>query len=373
MCATKPTLILFLGELKGSEAEEKVSACHRAIALDVLERARESNGFGEAILVTDDARIVGEVNAEVKVDITKPPFHFGEKLREVIEKYRIEKPFCVSRGSLPLFSASQLGQAALRLSSASNVVVTNNLFSADLVAFSPGKAIELIDLPLTDNALPRLLQNQVGLAVEVLPRTAASLFDVDTPADMFVLALHPGAGKRTRQFIDGLDLDCSAFHQATRFLADVNAEVLVAGRVGSYVWQRLEADTSCRVRVLAEERGMQADGREIRGEAHSILGFYLEQVGVSRFFETLAHLAQAAFVDTRVIFAHLGLKPSRADRFYSDLREPDRIKDPFIREFTLGAIQAPIPIIMGGHSMVAGGLLALIEAARFVDNPAPRG
>lgn len=118
---------------------------------------------------------------------------------------------------------------------------------------------------------------------------------------------------------------------------------------------------------------MQADGRVGGGQqaeagpptarARSLLGFYLEAVGVPRFFATLAELADAAFLDSRVILAHLGLRPGRADRFLSDLGRHEEIGDPFLRELTEGAARAPIPVALGGHSLVAGGLMALIEHA----------
>ncbi len=108
---------------------------------------------------------------------------------------------------------------------------------------------------------------------------------------------------------------------------------------------------------------MQADGRVGGGEARSLVGFYLAAVGVQRFFATLAELADAAFLDSRVILAHLGLQPSRADRFLSDLGRHEDVEDPFLRELTEGAAGAAIPVALGGHSVMAGGLMALIEHA----------
>ena len=107
---------------------------------------------------------------------------------------------------------------------------------------------------------------------------------------------------------------------------------------------------------------MAAAGREGTG-ARSLLAYHLQAVGLARFFEELATLGDAAFIDTRVLLAHLGLRPSRADRFLSDLGRPDAIADPFLREFTQGAAAAAIPVLLGGHSLVSGGLMALIEAA----------
>jgi hypothetical protein len=155
---------------------------------------------------------------------------------------------------------------------------------------------------------------------------------------------------------------------------------VVAGRVGSHAWQYLERQTACRVRLFAEERGMQADGRAQEGSVRSLLGFYLEEVGPQRLFAALAQLGDAAFIDSRVLLAHLGLQPSRADRFLSDLGRWREIAHPFLREFTRAAVEAPIPVLLGGHALVSGGLMALNEFAwrewergRLVDGPRGAG
>ena len=341
--------------------EDMVARAHCAIARDTLERAQKSGAFSRLILVTNLAELGGELEPDVVVELSSEPFHFGQKLSQVIEKHRIEEPFCVGGGSLPLLSASELGALAKQLYTTTNTVITNNIFSADVIAFTSGKAIGKIDLPAIDNPLAQLLVRQAGLREVSLPRTAAYQFDVDTPTDLFILKLHPALGHHTRAYLESLDLDDSRLEQAIGCFGDENAEVLVAGRVGSHVWSLLERETACRVRLLAEERSMRADERQRRSRVRSILGFHMEQVGPSRFFDTLAQLGDAAFIDSRVIFGHFGLEPSRPDRFYSDLGQPDKIDDPFVRQFTEAALEASIPVILGGHSLVSGGLLVLTE------------
>lgn len=362
-----PTLILFLGGMGGSPVEEMVAGAQRAIARDTIERAQGSGAFDGVILVTGWRGLGEELDPSVVIEFSRSPFHLGKKLKRVITRHGIEKPFYIGGGSAPLLSSHALGDLAHQLSSSINTVITNNIFSADLVAFTPGKAIDAIDLPATDNPLAQLLVRQAGLKEVSLPHTAGYQFDVDTPADLFVLKLHPGLGPHTQAYLSDLHLDTSRLERAMRCFSDQNGEVLVVGRVGSHVWSQLERETACRVRLLAEERGMRADGRQRRGEVRSILGFYLEQVSLHRFFETLGELGDAAFIDSRVIFSHLGLEPTRSDRFYSDLGQPEKIDHPFVRQFTQAALEAPIPVILGGHSLVSGGLLALIEVAGIVD------
>jgi hypothetical protein len=241
------------------------------------------------------------------------------------------------------------------------------------VAFWPADALRRIDLPAIDNPLARLLAEQAGLAVCMLPRSVASQFDIDSPAELGILTLVGGAGPRLQALLDDWRLDVSLYRRILPLFVSCTAQVLVAGRSSSRVWQYLEQRTACRVRFFAEERGMQADGRIGGGhqpeadpplaDVRSLVGFYLAVVGVQRFFATLAELADAAFLDSRVILAHLGLQPTRADRFLSDLGRYEEIEDPFLRELTEGAARAAIPVALGGHSVVSGGLMALIEHA----------
>ena len=117
---------------------------------------------------------------------------------------------------------------------------------------------------------------------------------------------------------------------------------------------------------------MRASGRQTRGEVRSLLGYYLDAVGLDRFFQALATMAQAVFLDNRVIFAHHGIWPSAADRFYSDLRRPEQVGEPFVRALTEAALAASVPVIMGGHSLVSGGMYALVEAAWARGHDVPR-
>ena len=108
---------------------------------------------------------------------------------------------------------------------------------------------------------------------------------------------------------------------------------------------------------------MRASGRQARGEVQSLLNDYLDLVGVERFFVHLGRLGDAILLDSRVILASRGLWPCDADRFHADLLIDSQVSDPFLRALTLAARTAPVPVVMGGHSLVAGGLAVLLEGA----------
>ena len=358
-----PVLIVFLGGMRGSPIEDLLGSSLAEAALDLLEEALAAGAFAQAVLVTDSDALAERLPAAVALDRDRGPFHFGRRLAALLRDRGIERPVYAGAGGVPLLRGSDLAAIAQRLAGAEQLVIANNYFSADLVAFAPGEALERVDLPATDNFLPRLLHDQAGLTSEPLPRSSATQFNIDSPADLAILKLAGGAGPHLTRFLEGFEARLEPYQRLMRVLVDTKAELLVAGRVGSQAWSYLERETACRVRVYSEERGMQAAGRDASGAARSLLAFHLREVGSARFFAELGELSDVACIDTRPLLAHLGVQASRADRFWSDLGCPERIEHPFLRELTEAAQNAPLPVILGGHSLVSGGLMLLTEAA----------
>jgi hypothetical protein len=135
--------------------------------------------------------------------------------------------------------------------------------------------------------------------------------------------------------------------------------VALIGRVGAPIIERLNALLKLRLRVFSEERGMKALGRLDDGTVISLLGFLIEQAGLENFFEYLAQVARCAFIDSRVLFAHYNYNFTDRERYLSDLGLWEQIEHPWLKEFTRLAVQSPIPVILGGHSLVSGSLWAL--------------
>lgn len=361
----KVTLIIFVGRDGGTPVERLVTGAHQAVALDTIEKALACDACGGVIVATGSAPFAERVaQLPVTVELDAEPFHFGFRLRELIRRYQVAHPFYVGGGSTPLLSRDELASICYRLPTVERALFANNFFSSDFVAFTPGEAMELLkEPPAIDNDLALLLQRQAGLENRPLERTVGTQFDIDTPTDLMVLSVHPALDSHARRYLADLALDVSHLHEAMRYITDPSAEVLVAGRVGSHVLAHLETDMACRTRVYSEERGMRASGREERGEVRSLLGYYIDAVGPRAFFAALAQMSQAAFIDSRVLFHHWRLVLTAADRFHSDLLAAEEVAHPLAREFTLAAREAPLPVILGGHSLVSGGLWALAEAA----------
>ena len=93
------------------------------------------------------------------------------------------------------------------------------------------------------------------------------------------------------------------------------------------------------------------------------MGRLLEEVGMERFGEELASLADGVVLDTRVLLAHADSRAGREDRFQSDLLAPEKVADPWLRDLTAALAAAKTPILLGGHSLLSGGLMALTDQA----------
>ena len=362
------TLIVMSGGDGESDVERMVNGARKAITRDLVEKALASGSFASIIVSTHDpilAEMLGGQQAViVEMDPADGTFHFGERFQSLIDKHNLERVVYLGGSSAPLLSASAIAEMAERVRTADRLFLANNFYSVDFCAFTPASALLSVRAPLNDNSLGWLLGDEAGLPAEELPRTVATVFDVDTPVDLAILSLHPDTPPHTRTYLDGLALDTRHIEAASRVFVDRHAEALIGGRISSQTIAYLERESACRTRIFSEERGMRADGRLARGEVKSLFGMCIEHVGVERFFaEVIPQLGQAAFLDDRVLWAHHNIWPSADDRFNSDLLRPEAVIDPFVRRFTEAALACPIPIVLGGHSLVSGGLYVLVEAA----------
>ncbi len=369
--------------------EQAVASIRQAAALDLVALAQACDRIGRIVAVVADGTIGDHLLAlsrqppaaapvHVDLDAAAEPFHFGRRLASVIERFSIRHALYFGAGAAPLLSRQTLTrlcdtlltQSATRSGAGAGVVSANNFWSADFLGWTPASAIRHIDLPSRrDNLLAVLLQRQAGLTRDDIPPSVGSLFDIDTPADVAILNLHHGTYPHTRAALQAIPWGQDSWpHQhLAAFMPPLvrpSAEVCLAGRVSNSIFGSLRQDLACRLRIYAEERGMQASGRDRRGEVRSLLGMFLAQVGARRFFTALADLgSDAVLLDTRPIFRHLGWDLSTPDRFYSDLGCVERIRHAEVRSFTAAARAAAVPVALGGQSLVGGGLWALTAAA----------
>jgi len=362
------TLLLLTGGWGDSSVEQALEGAHRAAARDLLEMLLAIGSIDRAIVATDDpswARTLSDLPVMIDIDPPGECFHFGRRLTELIARYDVERLLYTGGGSAPLLGIEQWAEVIDQLGRAERQVVTNNVHSCDWVGFtSAQEAASLIAEQANDNAIAWTLVNKGGLAVRAMEASAGSRFDIDTPIDLLIAQRHPAIGRHLRRYLDDLGWRSTQLEEVLAEMGREGGSLLVAGRASPGAWLALQEATRCWVRVFAEERGMRASGRQARGEVRSLLASYLNMVGVEGLFEAFGELGNAVLLDNRVILASRGLWPSALDRFNSDLYRWDEVEDPFLRSLTRAAREAPVPVVMGGHTVVAGGLMALAETVR---------
>lgn len=296
---------------------------------------------------------------------------FGARLRDIV---RVDRPaglVILGSGAIPLASERDYRDLVAAAGVDVREALANNRYSADVVAIACAEALaDVPDLP-GDNALPRWLAEVAGYTVRDLRKRWRMALDIDGPLELVILG--------RRRAPAGVDLEPVRTRMAAvrAVAADRRAELTVAGRLSVRTLAWLERGIPARVRAIVEERGLRAasrlaheQGTDATGTTMlrppaSLLGALLERTGPADLGWELARLGEAAIVDSRVLLAHrLGADeaawPPPEDRFASDLLLPERIGDPWLRELTQAAIHAPIPVLLGGHSLVGPGVRLLL-------------
>jgi hypothetical protein len=358
--------------------------------------ASTPNGAGPLVRALADARLAMAerhraaflaAGADAAEIVAGPPdgLSFGERLGAAIRAPGGEGgaggAIVMGSGSIPLAWPADLRRFVEVAAGPAGHAVANNRYSADVVAVS--RAADLADLPPlpADNALPRWLEEWAGVAVTDLRARWRLGVDVDTPLDLIVIGAAGGApfgvaaggaGHGTAPLIG------ERLAALSEILSNRRAELLVAGRISSTTLRWLEGGVACRVRALVEERGLRAATRLAQSgpttdlrPPRSVLGELLDRDGPESLAATAGRLADAALIDTRVQLAHRhGAEertwPPAEDRFASDLLRAESIADPWLRALTESAATSPAdrPILLGGHTLVNGGLRLLAQRAR---------
>jgi hypothetical protein len=364
--------VIMLGAGGRTPQEQLVAAAQRASTIDLVHVLREQGISKIVIAAPTTDWLPPDVDVIKDVDSPDQPFHFGQRLSGLIEQYAMEPVLYFGGGSAPLVDnsvCSMLIGLLLRSSHQgsssvpTHIALTNNLHSADWIAISHvQEALPILRECDRDNSTAWLLKESGTYDVRVLSgvRPATSM-DIDTPSDVALLAPHPNLHPELRNVVTDTLLAPIPVEQVLKILSMEAKTVMLIGRVSPLSWNALNKATRCWTRVVAEERGMVASGRIERKEVRSVLVEWIKARGFSGFFADLADMADAVLFDNRVLFAAFGKHPSTADRFASDLFWMDVIQDSWLREFTYAAKTARIPVILGGHSVVAGGLYVLAE------------
>lgn len=361
-----PDLAVFYGRGGASEPERLIAGAQRASVRQLLADARDAGLFRRVVLATNDHAFAEGLLADfpgLEVVETADTIVFGDQLRAIVEGLGSAAIVYVGGGSAPLLDVGGLRRLVAAIEEP-GVVAANNALSSDWVGFRPADALARTAPVRTDNDLAWRLHHDAGLARVPLDPSLATTLDIDTPTDLALLRLAPGLPPRLRDYLETCVPALPALAAIEGLLLDPYRTLIIAGRVNVTILAAVERQVSFLKRLFIEERGMRASGRQARGEVRTLLAALLIEVGPERFFALLADLGDGIIFDTRPLFAHLAPDLSVADRFASDLLRPDLIANPLVRDFTAAARTARIPVILGGHALVTGGLWLLAGRAR---------
>jgi len=316
---------------------------------------------------------------------------FGERLARLVADEGVGTQgglVVLGAGAVPLLTAADARRLVAVAASGAPVALTNNRYSSDVCAVGSAGVLRTLPPLPSDNALPRWLEERAGQAVTELPGRERLAIDIDTPVDLALAARIPGLPASLRRLAADEHIAIPRLDDLRALAADPHRELIVAGRSGSSTLRWLEANVRCRVRFLAEERGLRASsefamgdpGRPVganrtrgpdagalpRRHPRTTLGRLLDIRGPDALEAMVGDLGDGAILDTRVLLAdRLGADedawPSAEDRFASDLLRPDAIADPWLRALTAAAAQAASPILLGAHTVVGPGVRWLLR------------
>lgn len=354
--------IIFCDGNKDSRLESIVCEAKRSAVVATLRRLANLDEVGTPSVVTDDEALLCRSKAEgAETFRTGAEFHFGTTLADMADLYPREHILYIGGGSGTLMSEGDW-RRFVNLLEGDAGVVSNNPFSADFVLFGPAESVKRIEPPEIDNDLAFRLA-KAGLPVGHPERTIVNQFDIDTVVDAAIATYHPNCPSAIRELIDRSNVNVPGIPAIKAIVIDPEKELLVSGRIGAGVWRILETETACRKRVFSEERGMRASGRQDAGMARSILGILLEALGAEGLLTKLRDLSDGAVIDTRVLMAHMGWKPSPEDRMASDLLYAGAIEHRQLRALTQEIHKSSWPVLLGGHNLISAGLWTLAENA----------
>lgn len=344
-----------------SPGEALVEGARAASSIDLASLLR-ATGIEKIILVTEDVSLaeeMGKCGASVVIEHGPSPFHFGHALKEIIRKHVIDGLLYFGSGCGGLLDIERV-RALVRFSEREEGgALFNNFYSCDYAAVARAQDLLSLDLPTIDNSLGFTLAD-AGISCYNLPRELETQYDIDTPTDVLLLAATGMGAEKMRRFTRALTSQHRGISGILPLLRKRDAQIAIIGRVNPTTWAHFEREVACRTSVLSEGRGM----RSYPSERRILIGDLLEkgEKGTGYFFRRLEDACDSAIIDTRPLLVQGRVLPPASDRFASDLFDHRAIADPLWREFTLAASEAKIPIILGGHSLVSGGLYLLAQA-----------
>jgi hypothetical protein len=358
--------LVLLGPRGASKAEGWVYEGQLAATLDLVERLQAVPQVARITLMAPDlSDFPLQRQSKLALEQTSPSkFEFGPTLLSWAEAQQGMALAYFGGASAPLLTPGKLAPLVdLLLQEDGPQAITNNKYSSDWLLMRQIHGAEDFLAGLeSDNPLGWGLENQVGLQVHGLAPGSMSRTDIDTPWDLLMLKDHPEVGPVLSDWLSTVDSELSERVAGIKNLLATPAQTLmVIGRSSAATWSMLEKRTQVWTRWLVEERGMLASGRFRRGEVKSLIANHIERVGLAPFMAEAASMSDGLLWDNRVWLACSGGWPDRGQRFAADLGWRDELHDRRLLELVSAVEPLDSLVVCGGHGVVSGGLMALLD------------
>ena len=350
--------VIFHSPATGSEAVRWVDAARMASARDLIVGLQPHVGLTLVVGQRPGIDPLAEAADVLLETDSEQPFHFGRTLQQLIQEHQLSGLIYFGSGSGGLLTSDQLRTFAQFAGRPTPSALFNNFYSCDFGAFAQTHSLLRLDLPAVDNGLGFCLSD-AGIDCYQLPRTLATQFDIDTPTDLLLAKSAEQGGEHLRRALEQVAFDHPALDTILSLLTDRTSMLYLIGRVNPATWRFFEQEVACRTSGMIEGRGMKATA----STRARFLATTLREHGADQLFSILESCADGALIDTRPLLADAnGTLPSQDVRYNSDMFRLDEVHNPRWHELTARAMASQIPIILGGHSLVSGGLYLLADA-----------
>ena len=363
--------LITLGGIGSGRLEQLMRTALESACVDLSDRCNQAGIFSSITLITDQPMTI-ETDNWSRVEYTEPHQSFGDVLETYFKTTNpkfVENPLVYfGAGSAPVIQDVDIADLVSALDRAErNICAANNIYSADYFGVNPGNIIEMLDpSPASDNEIPKRLLEENSTEVVELARSSRSQFNIDVTADLVTLLLADAKGAKIQSF---LQAHSQLFRQAiqcqwsaAQHLTNKESQVLVYGRTSSRIWKYLETESASKIRIIGEERGL---GTAPPGHhPYSTLGDLIESKGAETFFtRTLPLMCDAAFIDLIPVLAYLHPDTTQEDRHAAFLMDESGIEHSGLRTIIRSINTSPIPIAIGGHTLVGSGIELLNQRA----------
>ena len=329
-----------------------IKEARELMIFDTCQKMFESGYFNPAIVIGDfDFKKFPSIIFE---KIGKN-FNFGKSLINIKNKYSLDKIFYFGAGSCYFLKTDEL--KFIFENTINGQFLSNNLVSSDFISFSLSDLDEkiILNFPNIDNYFSSYLMKETSLKYVKMPVSLGSVFDIDTPNDFAILSKNTNNSNKIGNYISNSIFKNINLDRFIKILSSKSNEIFVYGRINPLNLYMAERNIPCKIRFLSEERGLKVRGRA----SASLLSKIFQSENFDIFFDMFENICNACILDTRVIFSLFAGEYDQEELYLSDMQMWKQIKNPFIKSFTKKVSESKVPIILGGHSIVNGGLMAL--------------